>query len=115
MNDALRFRVWDKLFNHYWSEQEIIDKVDCLYDINNVEIEKYIGINDNKGKRIYEGDIIKTRHGNGFVYRRDDDCFAIRIDRDGICPFDISVSEFLQIIEFFEIIGNIHENPELLK
>lgn len=125
MNDALRFRVWDKIFSQYWTEEVIKENASWLLfpdnnNINDIKIERYIGNKDNKEKPIYEGDIVKTRYGNGVVYYRKDGCFAIRNDnyivaKDGICPFDISISHLLRNKEVFEIIGNINETPELLK
>lgn len=125
MNEDIRFRVWDKVFNQYWTDEQIKENAGWLLfsdnaNINVIEIERCTGLKDKNGKIIYEGDIIKTINGNGVVYRRQDGCFAIRndtyiISKDDFCPFDISISFCLRNKEALEIIGTIHNNLELLE
>lgn len=69
----------------------------------------YIGLKDKNSKEIYEGDIVLTDEANWIaqvIYRRD--CFmCIGLDGKGFsCECNW---------EKFEVIGNIYENPELLK
>ena len=125
MNEDICFRVWDKVFNEYWTDKQIKENAGWLLfpnnsNINDIEIERCTGFKDKNGKLIYEGDIIKTIDGNGVVYRRQDGSFAIRNDnyiihQDGFCPFDISISFYSRNKEALEIIGTIHNNPELLE
>lgn len=125
MNEDICFRVWDRVFNEYWTDEQIKENAGWLLfpnnaNINDIGIEKYIGKKDKNDKLIYEGDIIKTIDGNGVVYRRQDGCFAIRndnyiISKDGFCPFDNSISFYSRNKEALEIIGNTHNNPELLE
>lgn len=81
---------------------------------------QYTGLTDKNGKKIFEGDIVKTKFGrlcivvwfsspeyNGWdliVYNRADVIFTKAPDK-----FDIYDKCNL------EVIGNIHDNPELLE
>ena len=94
---------------------------------------QFTGLLDKSGKEIYEGDVVNITIrenigtfnvpddiiANGGYTGRDDVYEGEVIFKDfGFCINDKKMGEFyLQPMEdtFFEILGNIHENPELLK
>ena len=61
---------------------------------------QYTGLTDKNGKKIFEGDILKSAWGYKGAVDFEDILYA-----KGECLFN----------EECEIIGNIHDNPELLK
>ncbi|EHN8328380.1 hypothetical protein KJ522_001716 [Campylobacter coli] len=82
-----------------------------------LSIELFTGLYDKKGKKVYENDIVKVKS----LY----DCFLakISIHKEGTFYFEGKNGDYIGSLIYLvedegydtEIIGNIHENPELLK
>ena len=75
---------------------------------------QYTGLTDKDGKKIFEGDILKAtdEHGRTFIYKVVfmNGIFGLVIKFGG---YDCPVVHWQQ--NCVEVIGNIHDNPELLK
>jgi len=123
----IKFRAWDKktkqfippeifavgFTGHVWewnTEKKRLSNADGQY-----ELMQFTGLKDKNGKEVYEGDIIKkliTREGfepeHSFTevkWKKVEDNW----DQDGFVGFTTYPAED------GEVIGNIYENPELLK
>ena len=88
-------------------------------DINLIELMQFTGLKDKNGKEIYEGDIVKRIWRLSYWENPTESVFVIG-SKD--CPFtdcgwidkfeeeDYSIHD-----KSIEVIGNIYENPKLLK
>ena len=73
---------------------------------------QYTGLTDINGKRIFEGDIVK-----GFYYYSDKEqrIFKVVYKESAFFLVEKGGKEYLMFGLTVEVIGNIHDNPELLK
>ena len=85
------------------------------YTVKPRSIGEYTGLNDSNGAKIFEGDVVKwqtlyrTKYIGVVEYGMG--CFAVRYG--GNCPaLDLVLNAAYDGIK---VIGNIHDNPELLK
>lgn len=104
--------IWgdgDSCYIHYDTED---------YCVEPHTVGQYTGLKDKSGKRIFEGDILR-----GFRYRdhgqwgENEVCiYTVKWDdkKSGFSPI-YYFDGYILSIEALEVIGNIHDNPELLK
>ncbi|HHI9534359.1 TPA: YopX family protein [Campylobacter coli] len=138
------FRVWDNTEKRYLNEIELhkydkspveagttftetdrINEVEFVKNKNDLEIELFTGYYDNKGNKIYIGDIIEclvfTNEKNSEIFY-EIICFDMELglcsklsNGDGGYLFDLRRDKNNKTIEDVYVVGNIHENKELLK
>lgn len=120
MSDRFRFRVWNKTEKVYLKMPEMhCDNTGCFLSVMEDEVlEQCTGLRDKNGRLIYEGDIvivngdvmtIPLEYENKKAFINWDDCGFYLHFENGL------IENLFQECWIFEIIGNIHENPELLE
>jgi hypothetical protein len=89
--------------------------ITCAYERSELVIPEtvgqYTGLTDKNGTKVFEGDIMRGAIGD-YVVIFDENFYGFdweRVDRN--CPGD----SFSGFADEYEVIGNIHDNKELLE
>jgi len=121
MNREIKFRAWELpdgmgSNGHMFDPSEVGDHT--LNDLEDMPwvLMQYTGFKDKNGKEIYEGDACQVVDHTGVV-----DEFSVvwcaktaKFTKDrGILGFSFAKYMKMNDIMTVEVIGNIHENPEL--
>ncbi len=107
----IKFRAWDKKEKRYWTQEEMNAIGGYYYtfalsdDDGLFVLEQFTGLQDKNGKEIYEGDIVEGVSISTGPFR-------------GVVEFESGTfgvaGHVLGIPLTKEVIGNIHENSNLL-
>ena len=105
--------VFGNLIQYENRSPEIVNKYKFV--VKSDTVGQFTGLLDKNGKEIYEGDIVQSVRYKDFVYKvaYDQRFASFCLDREQ----DMYKHYFGEAVEAenCEVIGNIHDNPELLK
>lgn len=128
----IKFRVWHEGAKEMLYEDNLGDVFRWKIEGQPIKIMEYIGLKDKNGEEIYEADILQIETKDRQIIeilceygiaRRvmasgwEVDIPSFYFERsDGLKSFPIVYNwQRKHDLEIMEIIGNVHENPELLK
>jgi len=123
MQRTIKFRAWDKKYKEFIGEDQFYiypNGIITAWDedgerfLEDVILMQYTGLKDKNGKEIYEGDILKWGNTVSFVvWCLDSWRFNSYMEQGTSNLYDYVNTTTKK--EIAEVIGNIYENPELLK
>ena len=111
MNRIIKFRVWEKknLVMRFWDYLKGISYTHqfALLEDSDFIWMQFTRLKDKNGKEIYEGDILKNENH--------DEIMATPEDKIIVEWSELGFYKNFNLYNGSEIIGNIYENPELIK
>jgi uncharacterized phage protein (TIGR01671 family) len=110
----IKFRFWDgkSMTKNYALEKLMVEVGNVRFDFGD-EIMQYTGLKDRNNKEIYEGDIMQVDYNEKYkaeVYWGDEGLWCLKWNKEGK---DYNYRMFA--CEKLKVVGNIYENPDLLK
>lgn len=125
---TLKFRIWDKVKKEFipFAWVDIVEwQMQTCNPQSEYEFQQFTGLLDLEGKEIYEGDILRISNGERLVADLIDFALVpeesriVWLERSRIGEYYGSNSEtsWYSLLDYdvWEVIGNIMQNPELLK
>jgi len=108
MSREIKFRAWNGVDYVLTDEIEFQDIVSMQK--KGFVFEQYTGLKDGNGKEIYEGDLLKDENGRIRIAVFAYGAFKVMWNNDN--PTQLNL---YPLNKHWEVIGNIHENPELME
>lgn len=104
-------------YNPNFEAANIVGLAECLIPVHTSTVGQFTGLTDKNGNRIFEGDIIRDDWGKIYeVFFTTDSCSFMVLCTSA--PNECETGRYRlgkKWCNTIEVIGNIHDNPELLK
>lgn len=105
IGDLLQYRSGETVIHSYVNGCRVAD------DIDPTTIGQYTGLKDKNGKRIFEGDLLRSK-GKRIFYVEYNPDIATFVTRATDAELSTPCMNYGTMLHY-EVIGNIHDNPEL--
>ena len=115
--------IYGSLVKYYYKSFIVPDNVDYTYmlhtmfqearEVDPKTVGQYTGLNDVSGRKIFEGDILSVLYAsieNGSFFEHMDVYYEL-----DYAQYYVGYRELYEVSNNSEVIGNIHDNPELLE
>ena len=87
-----------------YAESDCGDLYPDWYEVDPKTVGQFTGMTDKNGRQIFEGDVLALRAGRPHIVKFEDGSFVLT-----------GTAVPIRHADKFEVIGNIHDNPELLE
>jgi uncharacterized phage protein (TIGR01671 family) len=123
MNRAIKFRA--RRATGEWAYFSLDDLIrhtptvpSWVYEYPGLKKDQFTGRTDKNGKEIYEGDLIRREDVENYAKDGLSNLMKITFEGGSFCTrsgeFRTSLIE-MEYPEYYEVVGNVYENPELLQ
>lgn len=118
-----KFRAWDEVIDQmfipdsiHFDSKGMVDGIGSkktVFGIEDFELMQSTGLHDKNGKEIFEGDIVKNSYGEiGYIKHS---IYTFVFAKKKECEWREFYLHGIGAGSPFEVLGNIHEHPELLE
>lgn len=84
-----------------------------MHEVDPETVGQYTGFVDKKGKKIFEGDIVSIYNSKAFLFAVEwNNHYILKCTTNGVSDNILNVIESPEDVE---VVGNIYDNPELIK
>lgn len=108
---------WVKGFYYQLGSKHYIRKDIHIWEVDHETVGQFAGLTDKNGVKIFEGDeIIVSEFNRTYIVKSINGCFKLAHKDPAMNGYVWgTIERLIEIGKFpFEVIGNIHDNPELL-